>query len=88
MLSIFSKPAIATRITNQLVRTSLGTQLSRKTKSILAFVPIVANNGVTTTVKFGPCNQFDNSTEESYYEESINYIASYQQLYDQVYDSN
>ena len=39
MVSIISKPAIATRITNQLVKTSLGTQLSRKTTSIQAFVP-------------------------------------------------
>ena len=39
MVSTISKPAIATPITNQLVKTSLGTQLSCKTTSIQAFVP-------------------------------------------------
>ena len=53
-LSTFSKPAIATRFTNQLVKISLGTHLYTKTTSTLAFVPIVANGGATTTVKYAP----------------------------------
>ena len=52
MLSINFKAAIATRITIQLVRTSLDTQLFPKTNSTLAFALIVANAGAITTVKF------------------------------------
>ena len=123
MLSTISKPAIATRITNQLVRTSLGTQLSHKTTSTLASVPIVVNGGARTTTKFVPrkeksnycgiighyakkcrkpkkpygqssippqtnVNQIDKTAEKSDDEESVNYITSYQQLYDQVYGSH
>ena len=54
MLSIIFKAAIATRITNQLVRTSLDTQLFPGTISTLAFALIVTNAGAITTVKFAP----------------------------------
>ena len=53
LLTIF-KPAIATRITNQLARTSLNTNPYPKTTSTLAFVPIVVNDGATINVKFAP----------------------------------
>ena len=54
MLSTISKHAIAKGINNQLVKTSLGTHPYPRTISTLAFVPIVANDGATTIIKYAP----------------------------------